>query len=350
MREETEDISFLLPVREFPDRGTKWLLEFHENVKGLLQIVASDLVDRLDFSKLEKVNKSFIPDNLREQESDIVYLVPFSGEDEGKVMIYVLIEHQSTVSHIMGFRVLFYMVQIWDAQRRDYEDNEVPETQWRFRPIIPIVFHTGSGKWNVPIRIDWLMDLPDELRRFVPSFDTLLLDVKGSDEQKLLREEHAFGWILSVIRKENADKEELSEALSHAVEYLSQLPDDESHQWTRAMYYLVLLIYHRRSPDEHRELLDIVEKNIKERNRRKEIEKMGQTMAEKLIQDGKKIGENLGALKTKREDILRAMQVKFDFIPESVERKVKSINSMSRLDAIFDKAIVANSISEIEID
>ena len=72
--EQTENLNFLLPIREFPDKGTKWLLEFHENVRALLDIVASDLVDRLDFGKLEQVNQTFIPDNLREQESDIVYL------------------------------------------------------------------------------------------------------------------------------------------------------------------------------------------------------------------------------------------------------------------------------------
>ena len=157
MRKQTEDISFLLPVREFPDRGTKWLLEFSENVKALIQIVAGDLAERLDFEKLEQVNQSFIPDNLREQESDIVYLVPFRGDDVGEVMIYILIEHQSTPSPVMGFRILFYMVQIWDAQRRSWEDNKVPESEWRFRPIIPIVLYTGSRKWEMPIKMEVLM-------------------------------------------------------------------------------------------------------------------------------------------------------------------------------------------------
>lgn len=58
IRKETENISFLLPVREFPDKGTKWLLEFGENVEGLLKIVANDLVERLDFSRLEQVNQT----------------------------------------------------------------------------------------------------------------------------------------------------------------------------------------------------------------------------------------------------------------------------------------------------
>jgi len=139
-----EEVSFLLPIREFPDKGIKWLLEYGENVKGLLQIVAGDLVNRLDFNRLEQVNQTFIPDNLRKQESDILYLVPFRSEDLGEVLIYVLIEHQSTASPVMGFRMLFYMVQIWDAQRRAWQDNKVPESQWRFRPIVPIVLYTGS--------------------------------------------------------------------------------------------------------------------------------------------------------------------------------------------------------------
>ena len=39
MKKQREDLSFLLPIREFADRGTKWLLEFDENVEGLLGCV-----------------------------------------------------------------------------------------------------------------------------------------------------------------------------------------------------------------------------------------------------------------------------------------------------------------------
>jgi predicted transposase YdaD len=292
------------------------------------------------------VNQSFIPDNLREQESDVVYLVPFRGEEVGEVMIYVLIEHQSTASPVMGFRVLFYMVQIWDAQRREWEDNKVPQTQWRFRPIIPIVLYTGSGKWEMPIKMDVLMELPSELRRFVPAFDTLFLNVKWADEQEFLREGHPFGWLLSVIRHENAAKEELEDALRRAVENISQLSEEELHQWKRAMYYLVLLIYHRRSPEEWKAFLALVEQSIKEERRRKEIEEMRQTIAEQLIQEGEEKGE----LKARREDILRLLKIRFDSVPESVVRKVKSIRRMERLDTLFDKAAIAQSISEMELD
>jgi len=114
----TEEI-ILLPVREFSDHGTKWLLESPENTNCLLRIVDVDLAECIDSSKLQHIPTTFIPDNLREQEADVVFTAPFLDKVEGKeqeVMIYVLIEHQSTPRWEMGFRMLFYMTQIWDRQ------------------------------------------------------------------------------------------------------------------------------------------------------------------------------------------------------------------------------------------
>ena len=103
--------------------------------------------------RLAQVNQSFIPDNMRIQESDVVYLAPFRDKDVGEVMIYISIEHQSTPSPLMGLRILFYMVQIWDTQRRAWEDQKVQESQWQFRPIIPILLYTGSRKREMPIKL-----------------------------------------------------------------------------------------------------------------------------------------------------------------------------------------------------
>ncbi|MBM3238686.1 hypothetical protein FJZ31_20525 [Candidatus Poribacteria bacterium] len=71
----------LLPVREFADRGTKWLLESPENVLGLLQILDFNLSTKIDFSRLHDEKKTFILDNLRQQESDLVVTAPFWDEE-----------------------------------------------------------------------------------------------------------------------------------------------------------------------------------------------------------------------------------------------------------------------------
>ena len=125
----------LLPVREFADRGTKWLLEASENILGLIQILDFSLSTKIDFSRLHDEKKTFILNNLRQQESDLVFTAPFSeeGGEESEVLIYILIEHQSEPDVSMGFRMLFYMTQIWDTQRREWERNKISKSQWNFR-------------------------------------------------------------------------------------------------------------------------------------------------------------------------------------------------------------------------
>ena len=110
MPEETEP-----PVREFGDRGTIWLLDMPENLRGLLKLVAADLVDKLDFTHAERLNRSFIPDDLQKQEADLLYKVPFT-RGRGFVWIYVLLEHQSKPDRTMAYRLLSYMVQLWEGQ------------------------------------------------------------------------------------------------------------------------------------------------------------------------------------------------------------------------------------------
>ncbi len=81
---------------------------------------------------------------------------------------------------------------------------------------------------------------------------------------------------------------------------------------------------------------------------------MSQTIAEQLMQEGEERGEERGekrgSLKTKREDVLRLMQIRFNSVPQSIVKKVKSMRNIDRLDAIFEEAAIANNISEIKMN
>ena len=66
MTEDTEIRSFFdMPIEHFPDKSARWLLQDKENVQGLLEIIGSELVHLIDFSRLSLLNRSFIADNLR---------------------------------------------------------------------------------------------------------------------------------------------------------------------------------------------------------------------------------------------------------------------------------------------
>ena len=239
-------------IEHFPDRSAKWLFQYTYNVRGLLEIVATELVECIDFSRLVPPNRRFISDTLQEQESDVVFSVPFqSGSKTEELIIYILIEHQSTVDVTMGVRVLSYMTELWAAQRRVWESDNVSRSERRLRLILPIVFYTGEQRWNTPLTLAGIMDIPEELSRFVPTFDTLFLNVKETDEATLTQTDHPLGWLLTVLQKENADKEAMQRALERAMLHLNMLDALEAEQKQQALIYLVLLILHRRPAVEH---------------------------------------------------------------------------------------------------
>ena len=361
-------------IEHFPDRSARWLFQDRENVRGLLEIVAGKLLESIDFSRIVQVNRSFIPDNLREQESDIVFRVPFqseSGTDE--LLIYILIEHQSTVDPIMGFRVLFYMTQIWDSQRREWQSEAAPKSQWRFRPILPIVFYTGEQRWTAPLTLNAIMDSSDVLVRFVPKFDTLFLSVKEADESTLTKTDHPLGWLLTVLRKEHASVEVISDALIEAMSHLNTLDEASAQQRRRAIFYLVLLILYRRPSEEHEELTHLVGRQVQQTSEREEIATMAQTMAEHLIEQGKaqgieqgKIqgieqgkaqgieqgkvqGIEQGKVQEKQAAVLKLLRLRFDFVPESLINQITLIQSPAQLDSLFEKAFTSRTLDEVDL-
>ena len=123
-------------IEHFPDRSIRRLLQDPEYVRGLVEIIAPELVVLLDFSRGAQQNRSFISDALRERESDVLLRVPFQGTpDSEELLIYILIEHQSTVDPTMGFRLLSYMMEIWQEQWR--EGQSEPALKRRLDPILP---------------------------------------------------------------------------------------------------------------------------------------------------------------------------------------------------------------------
>ena len=359
---ETEIRDFFeTPIEHFPDRSARWLLQDKENVRGLVEIVASDLVALLDFSRLAPLNRSFISDTLREQESDILFSVPFQSDAEtDELLIYILIEHQSTVDVSMGFRVLFYMMQIWDSQRREWESANLPKSQWRLRPILPIVFYTGAQRWQTPLTLTAIMDIPEVLTRFVPRFETLFLSVKEASTARLTAGDHPLGWLLTVVQREDADKGSISEALLSALSHLNTLETEQS-QRRRAIVYLLLLILHRRPVEEHEELITLVDRYTQGM----EVETMAQSMAEVLIEQGIERGIEQGIergiergieqgieqgeTRAKHEAILKLLQFRFQTVPESVAARITAIQNRSRLDSLFEKALTAESLDEIDV-
>ena len=101
-------------VHHIHDFGYKRLFSNVTIFRQLLEsFVDEPWVKELDFSTAETIDHSFISDNYRETESDLIYRVKLYGED---VLIYLLLEFQSSVDKFISVRVLYSGPQCQDTK------------------------------------------------------------------------------------------------------------------------------------------------------------------------------------------------------------------------------------------
>lgn len=151
------------------------------NAASQLRAVLPDaLLGRLDLGRLARVPASFVDDALRWRHSDLLFTAPTAG---GEAFIYVLVEHQSSADPLMPFRMLQYMVRIWD-----YYLRERPRAT-RLPAVIPLVVHHDRRRWSGPTELRDLLLLDsgtvEAAGDFLPAFRFLLDDLACVDEQAL---------------------------------------------------------------------------------------------------------------------------------------------------------------------
>ena len=114
----------------------------------LLYFVDEDFVKNLDFSTLESVNKSFITDEFKEKESDIIYKIQYNGED---IYVYLLIEFQSTVDKFMAVRMLRYIMEFYQALITLQRPKKLPA-------VFPVLLYNGDKKWTARTNVNELIE------------------------------------------------------------------------------------------------------------------------------------------------------------------------------------------------
>jgi hypothetical protein len=154
------------------DPAYKQLFAHPEMVSDLLRgYVHEAWVGQIDFDTLERIPDSFITDDLREREDDVIWRVRWG---ERWLYLYLLIEFQSTVDRHMAVRLLTYVGLLYQDLRRT-ERIAVGEP---LPPVLPIVLYNGDAPWTAPTELAGIMEseLPATLAGFQPQLRYLLLD------------------------------------------------------------------------------------------------------------------------------------------------------------------------------
>ena len=367
-------------IREFNDRGTLWLLEDPANLRDLLQILAPELAARLDIRRAERVNRSFIPADLRKEESDLIFRIAYRTDDAEagtSVLIYVLLEHQSRPDPLMGLRLLAYMMQLWESQRREAKDANVPASEVRLSLVVPVVFYTGTDAWDTLPGLGSLLDVPPALSRFVPTWDILFLNLHNTAPADLTRFSTAIGYALRVLQAEREPAATLEQELAEALAGLEGLAEEQGGQWLRIAWYFLLLVHHRRSRQEFPALLQTVQERVRASKFRErtevdtmittmaqELEARGEargialgearaearlsTMAQELEARGEARGIALGEARTIRQAVETVLRSRFGAIPVAVTQSLAAADLLT-LQTWLQRAAQAATLEEVGI-
>src|SRR6266851_2823472 len=189
------------PLHDFPDRAIRSELGERHNLRELIAEVLPDLVERFDFERLEPVPTTFLLDDWRERESDMLFLLPFrAGEDLPPALVCLLIEHQSEADPWMPLRILVYAVLYWEREWKAWEAERPRRAGFRLSPVVPIVFHTGSPPWKTHRVLADLIGGPEELRAYAPRWEPLFWDLAERDTAALLASAGEWLAALAVVR------------------------------------------------------------------------------------------------------------------------------------------------------
>lgn len=164
-------------------------------IEDLLRgFVPQSWVQSLDFSTLEKLNASYVSEDLRHRHDDVVWRVRFHDR---WLYVYLLLEFQASVDRFMAVRILTYTGLLYQDLIRSQSLH-----QDRLPPVLPIVLYNGETRWRAAVELAELIEpAPAELQPYQPRQRYLLLD------EGTYNDTHLAGlrnWVAAVFRLENS--------------------------------------------------------------------------------------------------------------------------------------------------
>jgi len=204
---------------KFHDRGYKSLFSHSRMVEELIRsFVREEFVENIDFSKLKRTFNSFVTEEFRERESDIIWQVDIKGST---VYFYLLIEFQSTVDRFMVLRLLSYMMLFYLEL---IKDDDVRKSE-HLPAVFPVLLYSGEQTWTAPQSLEEIIQIPSGMPSvFIPSFRYYKIAENEWSRESLLLMDNI---VARLFLMETSDIEKVGEVIGEAIDVLHREVGEE---------------------------------------------------------------------------------------------------------------------------
>jgi hypothetical protein len=314
--------------RPHHDHSYKDLFSHRELVRDLLLgCVREDWLQQADLSTLEAVKGSFITDDLREREDDIIWRLRWGGN---WLYVYLLIEFQSSIDRYMAVRIANYVTLLYQdliAQRQLAADGRLP-------PVLPIVLYNSDPRWSAAVELaELIAPVPGGLDAYRPSARYLLLD-EGAIIAEPSFPAEVRNLAAALFRLEHARDEA---TWLRVYERLVALLDSDALDSLKRAFgrWIYKSFIRKKRPgirlpdiDDYHEVHAMLEQRVEQWNR-------------ELIEKGRQEGEV--------RLLMRQMARRFGPLPDWVEPRLAQATE-AELEALGDKVIDAGSLDAVFAD
>jgi hypothetical protein len=362
------------PLHDFPDRALRQSLLHPENLHVFLRQAVPGLADGFDCSRARYLEREFPLDDWRRREADLPFEIPFRhGEEELQALVFVLIEHQSSVDPWMPLRLLVYVTLYWERLWKVWEQATVPRPQPRLPPVLPIVLHKGSRPWSGNRTLADLLAEPTSFHPFAPVWQPLFWNLAEQTPQGLLASAGEWLQVLAVVRAEGESAAEFQAVFSEAIRHLESLYGSDRVRWYDLLRIVLTWAVWRRPRAEHDGLVAAARASQAEAARQQEIqtmtEQLGETLAEWAIakgiregraegvregraegvQEGRAEGERIGQLRGCRDTLYLLLADRFRDLPQELRQRIEAIDDLDRLQSAIRQVSRLQKLDDLQL-
>ncbi len=170
--------------------------------------VKEDFVSEFDFSYLKRANNSYVTEEFKDREADILWETKFKGKD---AYIYILIEFQSTVDKFMSLRMLTYILLFYQDILKKKKPSKLPV-------VFPILLYNGEKRWNAPEKLEDLIEIPySSIKPYIPKFKYYKIAENEFKKESLEKLDNLAAQLFNI---ENSSIGQLDEAVAKILQIL----------------------------------------------------------------------------------------------------------------------------------
>lgn len=300
-------------------------------------MMPASVAEAIDWATLAPLPGDFVDAALRERFTDLMFSVRWRDGDEA--LVYLLFEHQSTCDDLMAFRLVRYLVRIWDHWLSAHSRAKA------LPMIIPVVLYHRDEQWSAPVTFDALLAVPEALRASIAPHTLRLSYIVDDlsevpDDQLRKRAMTDLARITQFCFKHARTRADLIDRLASWAEVVRDVARAPNGLEALAlMMRYILLVNDHVEPDELQAFL--------ERVAGPEAKETIMTVGERLIQQGEARGLQQGIQQGEKAILLRMLRNRFgNQVDETVERRVEAA-SPETVVAWADRVISAPALAEL---